>query len=132
MELWEPVVDKFPEVTLKEMLKLLMQVKRISLDQLKDIGKEEFSLERKQDHNKLVSIIRYPDGYYCYSNSSMEANGILVSMQKLKKRMPCNVLYANRLNQGEEETRLNLTEELEAEPTHIKEKPNLLLRREER
>lgn len=43
-------------------------------------------------------------------------------MHQLDDGMPCSVLYPNRSNPDEEETKLNSVEELKAELTSIKEK----------
>lgn len=49
-------------------------------------------------------------------------NSVLASMQQLKQRIPCSVVYLNRSNQDKEEKRLNPSEELEAELIPVKEK----------
>lgn len=47
-ELWKPVIERFPEVTSKAMLKLLKQANKIGMDQLKEKINAMFMLQFRE------------------------------------------------------------------------------------
>lgn len=132
MEMWNPIVNEFPNITLKLIPVLLEPVERINMNQLKDqlkmLGEGGMAWE---DSKKIIinwsavigTLILVAAIWKFNRYRRKSVYGTLVSVQQLGRELPDSVHCPTKPTQDDEEVAVTSTNEAEVQSTPVENKP---------